>query len=63
MFTQQFITESFRLLLPPGAVTELRILNTPRGTASGHLSDFNKLAAEAGRWSGKVTVHDPDNAT
>src|SRR3989442_8324348 len=54
MFTQQFITESFRLLLPPGAVTELRIPNTPRGTVSGHFSDFNKLAAEAGRWSGKA---------
>lgn len=43
-----------RVFLTPGTVTELRILNTTRGTMSGYFDDPAKLAAAAAQWSGKA---------
>jgi len=42
------------LILEPGQVAELRVLNTRRGTVSGYFDDFEKLALAAATWSGKV---------
>src|SRR5262245_41920011 len=42
-------------LSSPGTVTELRILNTPRGvTVSGYFDDVAALVQAADKWSGKA---------
>ena len=41
-------------LWKPDSVVELRILNTRQATVSGYFNDPEKLAQEAGSWSGKV---------
>ena len=43
-----------RLMLEPGSVTELRILNTNKRTVSGYFTDFDRLAAAASEWDGKA---------
>jgi hypothetical protein len=49
------IRHALRLLVEPGQVVELRVLNTPRsGTVSGYFSDIDKLAQAAARWSGNA---------
>src|SRR5438552_1828195 len=48
------IAAALRCILTPGQVTELRVLNTPRGTVSGYFNDIDKLATAAGQWSGKA---------
>src|SRR5205809_2813398 len=42
------------LLVEPGAVVELRVPNTRKGTVSGYFTDYAKLAAEAAAWSGQA---------
>lgn len=47
--------ESLRVLIQPGSVAELRILNAgPKRTVSGYFNDMSKMAAAADRWSGRV---------
>jgi hypothetical protein len=48
------IRRAIDLLLTPGQVCELRVLNTPKGTVSGYFSDVDKLAQAATNWSGKA---------
>ncbi len=46
--------DAARLMLEPGSVAELRILNTNKKTVSGYFDDFDKLAAAAAEWDGKA---------
>ena len=48
------IQRTLDLLLEPGQVAELRVLNTQQGTASGYFTDFDKLAQHAAHYSGKA---------
>src|SRR5262245_41156784 len=48
------IAEALALLLEPGSVAELRVLNTNRGTVSGYFDDANALARAAAQWSGQA---------
>jgi len=48
------IQRALDLLLEPGQVAELRVLNTQQGTASGYFTDFDKLAQHAAHYSGKA---------
>ena len=48
------IKRALDILFQPGDVVELRCLNTHKGTISGYFNDFNKLAQEAAKLSGKV---------
>lgn len=48
------LLDAARMVLEPGSVAELRILNTRRGTVSGYFDDFDKLAEAAGEWDGKA---------
>jgi hypothetical protein len=49
------IKKALSILVEPGSVRELRILNTQyEGTVSGYFSDMDKLAEEALKYSGKV---------
>src|SRR5438552_866101 len=48
------ILAALNVLLEPGSVGELRVLNTSEKTVSGYFTDFAKLAAEAARWSGQA---------
>jgi hypothetical protein len=49
------VRDALRLLVAPGAVVELRVLNTPRaGTVSGYFNDLDKLAHAAAQWSGNA---------
>ena len=48
------IRRAIDLLLTPGQVCEMRVLNTPKGTVSGYFSDVDKLAQAATNWSGKA---------
>ena len=49
------IADSLRLLIEPGSVAELRILNAgPKRTISGYFDDVVKMAAVAEHWSGRV---------
>ncbi|MGO9575995.1 MAG: hypothetical protein ACLPTQ_16900 [Terriglobales bacterium] len=46
---------ALRVLIQPGSVAELRILNAgPKRTVSGYFNDMSKMAAAADRWSGRV---------
>jgi hypothetical protein len=49
------IQRTLDLLLEPGQVAELRVLNTQQGTASGYFTDFDKLAQAAAANSGKAS--------
>jgi hypothetical protein len=51
------ITAALKLLNPENAVTELRILNTHRGTISGYFDDMDLLAEQAAAWSGASPVY------
>jgi hypothetical protein len=47
---------ALELLLRPGDVYELRVLETERdGTVSGYFNDLDVLAEESARWSGHAT--------
>ena len=46
--------DAAKLMLEPGSVAELRILNTNKKTVSGYFDDFDKLAAAAAEWDGKA---------
>src|SRR5690349_9093320 len=49
------IHQALSALIEPGAVVELRVLETGRtGTVSGYYSDHNRLAKDAARWNGKA---------
>lgn len=48
------IRASAKVLLKPGAVHELRIPNTRRGTVSGYYDDLSRLAEDAAQWSGRA---------
>ena len=49
------IYHALSIIVPPGAVEEMRILNAGRlGTVSGYYNDLWKLAKDAAGWSGKV---------
>src|SRR5688572_1725437 len=49
------IRRALDLLLAPGAVTELRLLEAgPTGTRAGYYDDREALAEEAARWSGRA---------
>lgn len=48
------IRRAISLLLAPGQVCELRVLNTRKGTVSGYFSDVDKSAQAATNWSGKA---------
>jgi len=41
------------MLFELGAVTELRVLETPRGVASGYFNDPERHAESAAEWNGK----------
>ena len=48
------IEAGLELILPEGAVAELRILNTRKGTLSGYFDDRHRMAVAAAQWSGKA---------
>src|SRR4051812_965894 len=48
------IERSLRLLVEEGAVTELRVLQSRRGTVSGYYTDLRLLARDACAWSGRA---------
>ena len=48
------LRRAINLLMDPGQVTELRVLNTRQSTVSGYFDDFEKLAQAAALWSGKA---------
>jgi len=48
------IRAAANVLLEPGAVYEVRIPNTRRGTVSGYFDDLHKLAEAAAQWSGQA---------
>ena len=48
------IQQTLSLILEPGSVAELRVLQTKHGTVSGYFDDFTKLSIEAANCSGKV---------
>jgi hypothetical protein len=41
-------------LIEAGAIVELRVLKTSKGTVSGYFTDHDKLTEEAAAWSGKA---------
>lgn len=48
------IKRAFELIVSQGAVTEMRILGTASGVASGYFKDLDKAAQIAAEWSGKA---------
>jgi hypothetical protein len=48
------VEEGFRLLVPAGAVVELRALGTPQAVISGYFNDLDQLVRGAARLSGKA---------
>ncbi len=49
------VADSLRLLIEPGSVAELRILNAgPKRTISGYFNDTGRMATTAEHWSGRV---------
>ncbi len=48
------IRAALNVLLEPGSVAELRIVNTRQGTVSGYFDNRDKLAAAAAAWDGKA---------
>jgi hypothetical protein len=52
--TQEMIIEALSVLKREGDVTELRILNTSKGTVSGYFNNHNQLAEIAAEYDGKV---------
>jgi hypothetical protein len=48
------IQHTAAVLLQPGAVAELRILDTPRGTVSGYFDNTPAFTQAAQQWSGKA---------
>ncbi len=51
------LLDAAMMVLEPGSVAELRILNTNKKTVSGYFDDFDKLAQAAAEWNGKVGVY------
>ena len=47
------IQQTASVLLPPGTVAELRILDTPRGTVSGYFDNAQAFTQAAQRESGR----------
>ncbi|MCL5961820.1 MAG: hypothetical protein M1358_21315, partial [Chloroflexi bacterium] len=52
--TTTSILDALNLLMEPGSVAELRILNTKQATISGYFSEFSKLAHAATQYDGKA---------
>ncbi len=48
------LLDAAMMVLEPGSVAELRILNTNKKTVSGYFDDFDKLADAAAEWDGKA---------
>src|SRR4051794_1902902 len=49
------VYQALSVLIEPGSVVELRVLETGRsGTVSGYYSDLNRLARDVVRWNGKA---------
>lgn len=51
----EMIRRALHLLIQPGAVCELRVPHTQRGTVSGYFNDLDRLAEVAAKMSGKAT--------
>jgi hypothetical protein len=55
-YSRSSILDALRILVGPGATTELRAPNTKSGTVAGYFSDIAKLAQAAASLSGRVPV-------
>jgi hypothetical protein len=51
------ILETLTALAEPGAIVEVRILHTRRGTVSGYFDDMAKLADAVSSWNGKSNIY------
>lgn len=51
------INQAMQVLKEPGTVTEVRILNTQKGTVSGYYNDYEKLAKDISPYNGKDNIY------